>query len=184
MLIYVQWARRNPADYQPIGSEGWASTATKADPTRSTPYNLAELNQQPGWVAELSIQGIQFSGDHYHVRDLTDGSGGVVITEWTDSPTFGPVGQRYAREWAILPLAPDGRFGGALNTRQSVVMYAEGNRYQDYLTNPRENTVLKAWTEFAAPPAAQTRHGIWLSDAAWNAHVAVRTPHGWQEWAT
>lgn len=182
MQIYVQWARRNPQDYQPIGSESWSLTAQKADPTRGTPYELAELNQQPGWVAELSIQGIAFEGDHYHVKNLVDGSNGIVVTSWTDSPTFGPVGKRYAAVWTILPLTPDARFGGALNTRQLLTIYAEGARYQDYSTTPRENTTVKTWAEFVPPPAAEVRHGIWLSDAAWNAHTAVRTTHGWREW--
>jgi hypothetical protein len=182
MQIWLQWARRNPQDYQPLGSEGWAGTASKADPSRGTPYALNELNQQNGWVAELNVQGIMFSADHYHVADLTDGSLGIVVTSWNDQLPFAPVGQRSASVWTILPLAPDGRLGGAINTRQSQVIYAEGQRLVNLLANPLpENTTVRTWAEFALPPDAATRHGIWLTDAAWNAHVAARTSKGWRD---
>lgn len=181
MQIWVQWARRNPSDYQPIGSEGWAGTAVKPDPSRGTAYSLNELNQQPGWIAELNVQGITFSSDHVHVADLTDGSLGIVVTAWNDTLPFSPVGQRFARVWTVLPLAPDQRIGGQINTRQSQVLFAEGQRYIDALANPVENTTVRPWAEFVVPPAAATRHGIWLTDAAWDAHVAVRSSKGWRD---
>lgn len=183
MLTYIQWARRNPQDYAPIGSEGWATSPVKADPSRGTPYALNEITNSPGWVADLSVQGISFSTDHYHVRDLTDGSSGIVITAWNDKPPFSPPGNRFARVVTILPLAPDSKLGGALNTRQSQVVYAEGSRYDAMLANPIENTVVSPWSDFVAPTASEVRHGIWLTDAAWDAHVAVRTTHGFREWA-
>lgn len=184
MLVYVQWARRVPQDYSPLGSEGWATTPSKPDPSRGSAYALNELNPQPGWVAELNVQGISFKEDHYHVRDLTDGSGGIVVTVWTDTQPWIASDGRYAYVWTILPLAPDSRFGGALNTRQSQVIYCEEPLLSRVSSVPIENTVIRPWAEFVAPVAAQVRHGIWLTDAAWQAHVNARTPHGWREWAT
>lgn len=181
MQIWVQWARRNPQDYQPLGSEGWAGTASKADPSRGTPYALNELNQQNGWVAELNVQGILFGSDHYHVVDLTDGSLGIVVTAWSDTLPLSPVGKRLARVWTILPLAPDARLGGQINTRQSQVVYAEGDVYASLLASPPQNTVVRPWAEFVPPPATATRHGIWLTDPAWDAHVAARTAKGWRD---
>jgi hypothetical protein len=181
MQIWLQWARRNPQDYQPIGSEGWAGTPSRVDPTRGTPYALTELTNQNGWVAELNVQGILFSSDHYHIVDLTDGSLGIRVTAWSDTLPLSPVGARFASVWTVLPLAPDARLGGQINTRQSRVVYAEGNTYTNMLANPPENTVVLTWAEFVPPNGAATRHGIWLTDAAWNAHVAVRTEKGWRD---
>lgn len=184
VLIYVQWARRTPQDYQPFGSESWATTPAKADPSRGSTYALNQLDNQPGWVAELSVQGVAWNEDHYHVRDLTDGSSGIVVTAWTDTEPFvTQAGGRQAQVWTILPLAADGRFGGALNTRQSRVVYADGEALTRWQSAPAENTVVQPYAAFVAPPAAEVRHGIWLADAAWTAHVNARTAHGWREWA-
>ncbi len=181
MQIWLQWARRNPADYQPIGSEGWAGTPQRADPSRGTAWALTELTNQNGLVAELNVQGVLFSSDHYHVADINDGSLGIRVTAWSDTLPLNPVGQRYGSVWTILPLAPDGRLGGQINTRQSRVVYAEGQRYADLIANTPENTTVLTWAEFVPPSAAATRHGIWLTDAAWEAHVAARTSKGWRD---
>jgi hypothetical protein len=187
MQVYLQWARRNPSDYIPIGSESWVTQPTKGDMQTSEPVPDSTLNQQPGWVCDLSVQGVSFGGsDHYHVADLGNGSGGVVITIWNDNPAYSPPGNRQASVWTILPLAPDDRFGGALNTRQSRVVYADTERYGTIWDpdNLPENTVLRPWSEFVPPLSADVRHGIWMSDAKFDQHIAARTIHGWREWAT
>lgn len=182
MLVYIQWARRNPQDYSSLGSEGWATSPSKPDPSRGSAYALNELNNAPGWVAELSVQGVAFKEDHYHVADIPDGSGGIVITTWTDTQPWIASDGRYARVWTISTLAPDSKHGGALNTRQSEILYCEEPLLSRVSTVPVENRVIRPWAEFAAPPAVETRHGIWLTDAAWQAHAVVRTQHGWREW--
>jgi hypothetical protein len=180
LKIYVQWALRNVRDYQLRDSSEWSSLPFKADPQLSGPTGDSLLDNAPGWLAGVGIQGIDFSGyDHTVVEDLQDGSGGILVSVWQDNLTTNPPGSRFAQVWTILPLAPDDRFGGALNTRQTQVIYTEG------AIPPMpwpQGTVYAAWSGFSAP-LALARHGIWLSDAKYTQLVAARSSRGWREWA-
>lgn len=190
MKVFVQWATRQARDYQLSDSSAWATLPSKAAQDRATPIPTNQLDNAPGWIADLGVQGVSFGGnDHYAVEDVTDGSGGILVTTWNDSAVFAPLGSRYAAVWTILPLAPDARFGGALNTRQSRVIYPERpaawNRWVNLM--PIESTELREWSEFETTVLPRVlpiaRHGIWVTDTQWAAYEGARTTHGWREWA-
>jgi hypothetical protein len=179
MNVWVQYARRNPGDYQAMGSSEWATSPAKLDAGRIAPAGLADLNQQPGWVISLGVQGVAFEEDHVAVEELASASGAICITAWSDNPAYVALGRRTAQVWTVRPLNPDARFGGALNTSQSRTIYAASAAYAEWQAiMPIENTTLDTWESFTPPAASLVRHGVWLSDAAWQAHIDARTDHG------
>lgn len=190
MKIFIQWATRQARDYQLFDSASWSTLPSKPYQDRSTPIAQNQLDNAPGWIADLGVQGISFGGeDHYAVQDINDGSGGINVTTWSDSTVWAPLGSRYAAVWTILPLAPDARFGGVLNTRQTRLIYPERPTAWDKWAGimPIENTELREWSEFEATVlpiiTPLVRHGIWVTDAQWSALTAARSSHGWREWA-
>lgn len=183
MRLYIQYARRNPLDWQLADSDTWTSLPSKPEPTPGTTPTLNNVN---GWIIGLSCQGVDFSGaDHVHAR--SDGLS-AIVTAWYDSPVYNPPGQREAQVWTFRPLRADPRVGGQLNTAQSRVIYGEpdallriGYPIGDYLDRDTP-TLVRDWSAFVLPPAAEIRHGVLMTDDDWLAHLERRTTHGWREY--
>lgn len=183
MRLYVQWARRNVLDWQLADSDTWTSLPSKPAVEPGTTPPLTNTN---GWIAGLSCQGVDFSGsDHFHARSDGDAA---IVTVWNDGPVYNPPGQREAHVWRFDPLTPDPRIGGELNTKQSRTVYGEPGalvrlgypigEYPD-LSTPM---IVRDWADFVPPLASEVRHGVLMTDADWEAHLARRTMHGWREW--
>lgn len=182
MQIYVQWTKKTPDDWVEIDSSAWLTSPARPVPNGG---ELGGEDEQEGWVFALNVQGVVFLGyDHYAVENLPDGA--CRVTAWWDDPddlAGSALGEFHARAWTFLPLAPDSRFGGAWNTRQSQTVYAEPKLTQHYLDEPAENLVVLPWTDFTSPPAAATRHGIWTTDAKMAEHDAARARQtGWHRY--
>lgn len=187
MKIFYQWALRNPQDWALGDSAQWSQIPKRARPNPGDP-----LPNQPGLVACITVQGVEFPYSCCAVEDLNDGSGGVRITGWEDGLPTGSTGLpgpgwRQAFAWSILPLAPDAKFGGALNTRQFLTIYGESNFLALYDQNNPPVTsggpvTFQPWTAFVRPAEAVVRYGIGMSDQDWARHVAARTAKGWRDW--
>lgn len=178
MRVLLQWTQRNPRDWVAIDSAAWAALPDLGVPAEG---QVGGENDVPGWVHSLNCQGVSFVGDHYAVEHLPDG---CRVTVWWDDLDSYPDGQWYARRWTFLPLAPDPRFGGAINTRQSQVVYAQPEAMALFdAAGPVENTEYRPWGEFVLPPSLAVRHGIWVTDGLNLAHERAQSPHGWREWA-
>ncbi len=177
MKILVQQTLRIPQNYRQIDSSQW-----KDFPTKPLPVGGETIDEVEGWIFDLLIQGISFSGnDHYCVEDLANG--GVRVTVWNDDPDDIPEEEFTARVWTLLPLAPDARLGGAINTQQSQIVFASPSKLERLREHgPVEHTTYRLWSEFHEPPAALVRHGIWLPPEALVEHQKEETPHGWREW--
>ena len=178
MKCYVQWAKASPGDWSLSDAGLWASSQVKVDPVGDVSLaglaiGDALLNNSPGWVFGVNVQGVHFEWyDHYHLEDLTDGSLGMRVTAWRDDPILFPVGSRQADVALFLPLAFDPRVGGT-NTRQTFTFYREGAEYDPARHQPYADFV---------PPAGNVKHGIYVSDAKWDEHLAARTLRGWRDW--
>lgn len=173
MKLCIQWSRMNPQDWEEMDSSEWAST-----PSKPAPVGREVLDDSPGWIQDLCVQGVQFGGaDHYAVEDLNDGSGGIRVTEWNDDPNDHPF--KWGVVWNIFPLAPDPKFGGAINTRQFRVVYTED---MDRFSAPVQHTVVRPWSEFVPPAEAITRHGIWISAENSKAHEKKQHFEEWRDW--
>jgi len=189
MHIYVQWTTLTPQDwtrYEINNDSDWRNLPTKPDPAPGIgPKDETTLDELPGWVFAINVQGIIFSGnDHYSVR-YNQLENGLYVTTWNDDADDYTPTQYVAKEWGILFPAPDARFENKVNTRQRLVVWtndpATRAQYQNGETTGGAIT-LRNWNAFKEPDAAMTRHGIWVTDPIAAAHQAAQTPHGWDEW--
>jgi hypothetical protein len=174
--VLVQYARAKPIDWEQLDSSAWSSLPKKSSPLSS---NSKAHDNSPGHLHAVNVQGVIFSGyDHYAVEHLAEG---CRITAWADESK--PDGEKHALVWTMFPLAPDNRLGGCINTRQSQVIYAAPDvlaRYKSY--GPIENTVLRTWDEFTPPAEDLTRHDARLPVEDSDAHHAVLTHRGYEDW--
>lgn len=173
MRVLVQWTRATPDGWEEADPESW-----RFSPSKPEPRGGEFVDEAPGWVYELSVNGMLFGGfDHYAVEERADGA--AVVTVWNDDPVDYPVGLRLAQVWTLRTLAPDPLFGGAINVRHSRVVYHEAQALRH--SAPVEKTTFRPWREFVPPDAAVTRHGIWVTDVLSAIHDAVRAPVSWRE---
>lgn len=172
MKLYIQWATANPGDWQPLDIR--TLKHIRDLPRKPAPRGGETIDNQPGWVNAINVQGIVFSGyDHIGV-DLS--GDGLRIVGWQDdTEDFGDT--RWATEWVLNKPAPDARLGGRINTVQARTIYATPDAAVWF-----PGVQVRPWSEFNPPPVNQTLHGIWLPESQWQAHMGVLTPHGWREW--
>jgi len=165
MRILYQPTQANPTGWQQVDSSGWAGLDSFT-------------------CHALCVQGVVIDGaDHYAVEPVESGIVRVVV--WNDDPEDWPAGQRWAREIYFRYLAPDADpgLGGAINTNQTHVLYAEDAAKTvleaAYAGNSR--ILIRDWTDFD-PNRANPMDGQWVSDAQHTAHQKKQTVHGWRTW--
>ncbi len=136
MKLLLQSTLLTPQDWAQHDHTNWAALPKKSPPP-------GRLDDTLGWCHGLNVQGRVFQADHYHVAGITDG---VRVTAWNDDPTDYPPGERYARVVDFLFCVPDSNLGGAINTRQTQVVFAESvarARMSDAI-----GTTFRRWDEF------------------------------------
>ena len=178
MRVCYQPTLAVPTDWLEVDSQDWHKIAKK-----KSPIGGEAIDGSPGWVHRLCVQGVEFVGDHYAVRHISDEEIQVVV--WNDDPADYPVGQRFATVWTFKNLGPDPRLGGAINTRHSQIIYVdfgEDLHRRWTASGPIENTEFRDWSEFREPNAAIVRHGVWVNDELNVRHETGYTPRGWREW--
>lgn len=171
MKILLQSTLQKPQDWDQSDSSDWASLSKKTVPTGGE-----IIDQTVGWCHGLNVQGRVFQADHYHVAEIVNG---VRVTAWNDDPVDYPPGERYARVVDFLSCVADSNLGGAINTRQTQVVFVETivrARMGDAI-----GTTFRRWDEFV-PPTSDVMHGIKVSNEKHLDHLAAQTEHGWREW--
>jgi len=179
MKTLVQWTRAIPSGWETLDSADWADVPEKPDVSPS----LEEVTtDDAGWVNRINVQGVIFTGDHYAVEDLPV-EGGCKVTTWWDDPRTNPPGSKTATEITLLPLAPDPNLGGAINTKQFRVVYAEKKAMQKLLINGiPQNTVFKDWADFVIPDIKLIRHGKNMDLELLSKHNELQESTGWRMW--
>lgn len=190
MKVRYQFAQKNPTGWQEIDAKDWHTLPSLPIPDKG---QLGALNNVPGWIRNVNVQGITNEGfDHVAIEPITIGNDeGIKMYSWNDDLDDAHVegfedwiNEPHAIVWTILPLAPDPKLGMAINTRQSCIRYATGLRYENLLASPPQNTTVRPWSEFIPPAENITRHGVWLDDAKLKEHID-KAPHhewGWMHW--
>jgi hypothetical protein len=187
LKVLVQWTLGTPGGWETLDlsadPQAWRRVAKRPAPG---PGVMGAQDDTPGHVFDLNVQGVCFAGaDHYAVEPIA--GNGVRVTVWYDDPDDYAPGERYARVWTFRPLAPDARLRGAINTRQSQVIYAEPHAFDPIAWGtPIQGAEWRTWAEFSPPSAAITRHGIWLGAASVMAHLEARSLKAWwsSEWTS
>lgn len=175
MRVLIQWATATPGDWKEVDSVDYAKA-----PVADVPRGAEAVGDSPGWVHALNVQGVTFHGyDHYAVIPRADD--GVDVIVWNDDPEDW-LGDRHAAIWSFRPLAPDPKFGGALNTRQTLTVFVESPDRGRPWINVENCLGVRPFSEFAAPSPARTRHGIWVADAQNEKLNASRRETSWREW--
>lgn len=173
MKILLQHTFHKPGDWIELDHTVWPGL-----PKKPAPVGGETIDNVPGWCHGLNVQGVIFQADHYHVDGISDG---VRITIWNDDPIDFPKGRRHARVWDIKHLAPDAAMGGAINTRQSQIVYGERDFLADLtVLGPFDSMILLPWADFS-PPTTKVMHGIEVSSDLHAAHKSIRTKRGWRE---
>ena len=181
MKVYVQWSLADPQDWQLVDvstAAKWRNLAKKAEPVGGE-----TIDNTAGWVYAVNVQGVLFYGhDHYSATIV---AGALQVTSWVDDPVVYPDPEDwYAHVWTFRDPASDARYGGQVNTRQTLIIYGGANaraKWEGKATSGGPVIVLP-FGSFAKPAANMTRHGIWLPDALSTAHWQRQTRHGWDEW--
>lgn len=183
MDVYYQMALAHPL-------EDWGycqSHEFQNLPSRPLPDGTETINDAPGYVSAINIQGMIFSGyDHYSVVPIGDGECRAVC--WIDDDEGReayPFEQWYAREWIFRPLQPNMELGGAYTPKHSQIVYANST-IKDYYAGigPVENTTVRDWSDFIPPSSQSIRHGVWLSDELHGEHEVRRPMRRWEQWTS
>jgi len=180
MRVYLQWTRANPQDWELVNitsDRDWRDAIKGAG---GVPDGTEVITDDPQWIYDLEVQGVQMSGaDHIHI-DVDGGS--LIVTRWNDDPADW-AGDEYAQQWTFRLPVMDGRVG-KLQPRQSLTVWAaDAARRAKYMGQSigsgewHEPIAVYGWDQFTAPgPANQIVHGIWIEgrDDVADPHTGVR----------
>lgn len=175
MKVAVQHTLLAPGDWDIIDSADWGKV-----PFRAEPVGGEILDQSPGWIFSVCIQGMTFIGDHYAVLH-DEPVGGCTVLAWFDDPDDWQPNEFYAHVVAFRPYEADPEFGGAYHGAKLQQRKIFGG--SKALTTFANWTVEKqAWNKFPRPASNIIRHGIWVTDEQSKACVDAREKIGWKDW--
>jgi len=195
MKIYIQWTTDPAQDWVLIDSADWSSLPKKPEPVGGE-----VVDSSLGWVYSINCQGCMFSGDHYAIVDLPDGS--TAVASWTDDIDDRPESEFHGTIGIFLDPAYDSHPKvQAVNTQQQFNVYANGLIFNRIQSDPAENRSLDIFDNFVPPGQTKKmsefkpgeldrlyqksnliRHGINVSEQLHSDHQSVKTVRGWREW--
>lgn len=207
MKILVQWATSTVGEWVQYDINSMADV--RAMPRRPVPSDSPLIDDQPGWIAAINIQGVVLMGDH--IGFGLNGDGHLVVGKWNDDGADW-AGVPFGLVYTFGPLAPDPRFPAdaafallhpgqvqwvgdrylLLNTQQTVTKYADDAVLQsllaggddpwaqEWLDDPNR----RPWSEFPSFQPNRQLHGVWLEQGLWDQHEQYQRTHirGWREW--
>lgn len=187
MIVAVQWASTNPSNWTDIDvtTEGAGLRRWSNLPKKPIPTDNDRVDNAPGWVFDVCIQGVHLYGfDHVAIEPLPNNALKAFgwNTDVADSEASAPY--KWGEAWEFYPPAPDPLIGNQMNTRQRKTVYTETFDPVFFGQHTSLGPVdVRPWSEWVDPPAAVTRHGIWVKDPAlFNRHFEVRKQRNWREW--
>lgn len=182
MKIWIQWAMANPQDYvmYDLGSNN--PNVIRDIPSKPEPpggQGTVTLDNTPGWVASINVQGVIFSGYEHYGMAYNRQSRTCTIGAWNDEVADNPDGP-YMTAWSFEFPRNDPKLN-SINTVQSSALYVEtGSGYAIWLDS--HNIPWLPWEQRPTFNSLAVRHCPWLSDAQYQAHAENRNEHVWDEW--
>ena len=173
MKVLVQWTAATSSDWVAIDSADWAVL-----PSKPEPIGGEIIDNAPGWICQICVQGMSFTGDHYAVLHDTP-AGGCTVYCWSDDPGDFQPEDYFGHVTTFLPLATDPKFGGAYNTRQTRQFFGGAAKRKLYADS---KITAQRFELFPKPLASLTRHGIWTTAELDAALKAAQTESGWRTW--
>lgn len=177
MKILIQWATSTGKDWTEYDSREWNKLPTKPVPTGGE-----WIDNEPGWINQINVQGVVFSGnDHYAVERINNG--GIRVTVWVDDEediASGASIDKMAEVWTFYPLRPDKKMGNAINTVQEKVWYGT-KKVRDELWADIVDVDIRPWEEFTTPDTKFVKHGIWLPDDVFAQHIEAASMVTWRD---
>ncbi len=180
MRVYIQWAKADPGDY--VSLDLTRIQQVRSLPKKPVPTGQPTLDNNEGWLADVLVQGVSFSGvDHLSCAFPSDGS--FEVMAWNDDPEDYPDGPE-GYVWRFFNPTLDPRYG-EVNTRQLLTVYTSVPALIANWTGQSTSggpVTVRPWSEFVIPPSNVTFHGVWQTDPLFELHRQRRTPHSWREW--
>ena len=195
MHLYIQHALAHPTDWQRIEAGEWKNL-----PAKPAPDGSEIIDDTPGWVHAVNVQGVIFQRDHIAVQPYR---GGIRVTAWNDDPEDWSDDDMDAVVWTFDRPAHDPNIG-TVNTVQHLTVYAQGANAERWAQQSTTGgpVIVKPRSDFRLPPVNLIRHGVWLpspkpvtpasvnerhrgifpDDDGVKAHRLARAEHGWEEW--
>jgi len=84
--VLIQWATATAADW--VEYTFTSMSDVRAVPKKPEPSDSPLIDDEPGWIAAVNIQGVVLTGDH--VGFNLDGQGRLVVGKWNDDPADWP----------------------------------------------------------------------------------------------
>ena len=167
MKVLVQWAAATPSDWIAVDSADWAALPSKPEPVGGE-----IIDATPGWICQICVQGMSFTGDHYAVLHDTP-TGGCTVYCWSDDPGDFQPEDYFGHVTTFLPLAPDPKFGGAYNTRQTRQFYGGAAKRKLYADSKIDALPFAVQIWLFASPVAYPINEI---DESWRWIYALVNP--------
>lgn len=192
-FVLVQWARLHPRGWESVPVGQWHALAR-----RPVPVGGEVLDDSPGWVNRVCVQGVNGAADHYHVQTLP--RRGLRLTLWYDDPDDYPPEMWFAQVRDFWPPervtsdAPGAEMHGSRwNTVQPTPIFYCGDKIGEMFARENADRDLRPWDEFVPP--ADAHHGIWLPQDLHEEHERLIGAHpaqtnaerverlrGWMDW--
>jgi len=176
MKVFIQQASLAPKDWIELDSTMWPSLPQSPVPSEDT---LESTNNF--YINAVNMQGVIFSAyDHYAVIHLNDQR--VDIICWDDD-FEDHEGDFKAIHWMFGAPIFDEKIG-KINTKQRWSGYYQSEERKQKILELQLDILdyIGDWEEFVLPERQYIRHGIWMSDALYEAHKPVRRVVSWREW--
>lgn len=185
MKILIQWTLSSPQDWVEIDEHAWSGLAK-----HPVPSGGEVIDQQPGWIFDVCIQGWCLRGcDHIALEPF---AGGVRVYRWFDDLADDETDYRHGQVIEFRPgwvdrtlTLSDGSTMRHQGPDQRLVQFAENmDAHRPFVAQECGGLPVefRPWSEWVNPPDALVRHGIWLGDHLLHAHLATQQPALWREW--
>jgi hypothetical protein len=193
VLILLQWSQAAPQDWTSIDltASGQGARRWRDLPKRPVPTGGETIDNQPGWIFDVCIQGWCLRGaDHIAAEPIS--GGGIRVYRWFDDLDDDETDYFHGQVIEFRPgyvdrtlTLPDGSTIRHRGPDQRMTEYASDmEAHRPFVPTECGGLAVpfRPWSEWVMPPANLTLHGIWLSDSLLREHMAKQRPVDWREW--